>query len=100
MNIFKNTLIEKLKEKNLNANVDIYFDKLFKFIKAWFFNEEKIMNYINENKIEFKYVKSLVENGKEFKNKNIDDKKRFLTKIEEMYYGMIIKLNERLNAIK
>ena len=100
MVIFKNILIEKLKEKNLNANIDTYFDKLFKFIKAWFFNEEAIMNYIGENKIEFKYIKSLIENGKEFKNKNIEDKKILLSKIEEIYYSMIIKLNEKLNSIK
>ena len=100
MVIFKNILIEKLKEKNLNANIDTYFDKLFKFIKAWFFNEEAIMNYIEENKIEFKYIKSLIENGKEFKNKNIEDKKILLSKIEEIYYSMIIKLNEKLNSIK
>ena len=100
MVIFKNILVDKLKEKNLKTNVDSYFEKLFKFIKAWFFNEEAIMTYIEENKIEFKYVKSLVENGKEFKNKNIEDKKRLLTKIEEMYYGMIIKLNENLSSIK
>ena len=100
MVIFKNILIEKLKEKYLNANIDTYFDKLFKFIKAWFFNEEAIMNYIGENKIEFKYIKSLIENGKEFKNKNIEDKKILLSKIEEIYYSMIIKLNEKLNSIK
>ena len=100
MVIFKNILTEKLKEKSLNANIDIYFEKLFKFIKAWFFNEEAIMNYNEENKIEFKYVKSLIENGKEFKNKNIEDKKLLLSKIEEIYYGMIIKLNEKLNSIK
>ena len=82
MVIFKNILIEKLKEKYLNANIDTYFDKLFKFIKAWFFNEEAIMNYIGENKIEFKYIKSLIENGKEFKNKNIEDKKILLYKIK------------------
>ena len=38
MGIFKNLLVEKLKEKNINANVDIYFDKLFKYIKTWFYN--------------------------------------------------------------
>ena len=100
MTIFKNLLLEKLKEKNLNANVDVYFDKLYKYIKAWFFNEEKIMNYINEEKIEYKYVKSLIENGKEFKEKDIEDKKRFLTKIEEMYYGIISNLNSILIEIK
>ena len=100
MTIFKNLLLEKLKEKNLNANVDVYFDKLYKYIKAWFFNEEKIMNYINEEKIEYKYVKSLIENGKEFKEKDIEDKKRFLTKIEEMYYGIISNLNAILIEIK
>ena len=99
MEIFKNLLMEKLKEKGLNANVDIYFDKLFKYIKAWFYNEEKIMSYINEDKIEYKYIKSLVENGKEFKEKDIEDKKRFLTKVEEMYYGNITSLNEKLVAI-
>ena len=100
MTIFKNLLLEKLKEKNLNANMDVYFDKLYKYIKAWFFNEEKIMNYINEEKIEYKYVKSLIENGKEFKEKDIEDKKRFLTKIEEMYYGIISNLNSILIEIK
>ena len=99
MQIFKNLIIEKLKEKNLNANVDIYFDKLFKYIKAWFYTEEKVMSYINDDKIEYKYIKSLVENGKEFKDKDIEDKKRFLTKIEEMYYGKITSLNEKLVAI-
>ena len=100
METFKVILIEKLKEKNLNPNVDIYFDKLFKYIKAWFYNEEKIMEYINESKIEYKHVRSIIENGAEFKNKNISDKKKFLTKIEEMYYGIITVLNERLCEIK
>ena len=99
MQIFKNLIIEKLKEKNLNANIDIYFDKLFKYIKAWFYTEEKVMSYINDDKIEYKYIKSLVENGKEFKDKDIEDKKRFLTKIEEMYYEKITSLNEKLVAI-
>ena len=100
METFKVILKEKLKEKNLNPNVDIYFDKLFKYIKAWFYNEEKIMEYINENKIEYKHVRSIIENGAEFKNKNFSDKKKFLTKIEEMYYGIISALNERLCEIK
>ena len=100
MEIFKKLLLEKLKEKNLEANIDIYFDKLLKYIKAWSFNEEKVMNYIDGNKIEYKFIKSLVEYGKEFKDKDSEDKKRFLTKIEEMYYGKISHLNETLLAIK
>ena len=100
METFKIVLVEKLKEKNLNANVDTYFNKLFKYIQAWFYNEEQLMAYINEERIEYKYVKSIIENGAEFKNKNNNDKKKFLTKIEEMYYGMISALNERLIEIK
>ena len=100
METFKTVLVEKLKEKNLNVNVDIYFEKLFKYIKAWFYNEEQIMTYINEERIEYKYVRSIIENGAEFKNKNNNDKKKFLTKIEEMYYGIISALNERLLEIK
>ena len=100
METFKTLLIEKMKEKNLNPNIDIYFDKLFKYINAWFYNEEKIMAYINEEKIEYKYVRSIIENGAEFKNKSNNDKKKFLTKIEEMYYGVISALNERLIEIK
>ena len=100
METFKTNLVEKLKEKNLNANVDVYFAKLFKYIKAWFYNEEQIMTYINEERIEYKYVRSIIDNGAEFKNKNINDKKKFLTKIEEMYYGIISALNEKLLEIK
>ena len=100
MEIFKKLILEKLKEKNLKANIDIYFDKLFKYIKAWFYTEEKVLSYINEEKMEYKYIKSLIENGKEFKDKDIEDKKRFLTKIEELYYGNISSLNEKLVAIK
>ena len=98
--MFKKLLIEKLKEKNLNANVDFYFDKLLKYIKAWFFDEEKIVNYIKENKIEYKYIKSLIENGKEFKDKNPDDKKRIISKVEDIYYEIITNLNEKLKGIK
>ena len=93
-------LIEKLKEKNLKPNMDIYFNKLFRYIKAWFYNEEQIMAYINEEKIEYKHIKSIIENGAEFKNKSFNDKKKFLTKIEEMYYGIITVLNDRLIEIK
>ena len=100
MQSFKNMLIEKLEEKNLKPNFDIYFDKLLKYIKAWFYNEEQIMAYINEKKIEYKHVKSIIENGVEFKNKSINDKNKFLIKIEEMYYGIITLLNERLIEIK
>ena len=100
METFKIILTERLKEKNLSPNMDSYFNKLFKYINAWFYNEEKMMEYINEEKIEYKHVRSLVENGIEFKNKSINDKKKFLTKIEEMYYGIIGALNERLSEIK
>ena len=100
MESFKHILIEKLKEKNLKPNVDIYFDRLFKYINSYFYNEEKIMTYINEEKIEYKHIKSIIENGAEFKNKNINDKKKTITKIEEMYYGIITALNERLIEIK
>ena len=100
MNVFKNILNIKLKEKNLDANIDKFFDKLFKYVKSWFFNEEQIIKYINEDKIEFKYIKSIIENGKEFKDKNIEDKKKFLIKIEEMYYGLISDLNLKLSSIK
>ena len=100
MNTFKNILNIKLKEKNLDANTDKFFDKLFKYVKSWFFNEEQIIKYINEDKIEFKYIKSIIENGKEFKDKNIEDKKKFLIKIEEMYYGLISDLNLKLSSIK
>lgn len=34
------------------------------------------MTYINEEKIEYKHIKSIIENGAEFKNKNINDKKK------------------------
>ena len=100
METFKVMLIEKLKEKNLKPNMDIYFNKLFRYIKAWFYNEEQIMAYINEEKIEYKHIKSIIENGAEFKNKSFNDKKKFLTKIEEMYYGIITVLNDRLIEIK
>ena len=100
METLKIILLEKLKEKNLKPNIDKYFDKLFKYIKAWFYDEEKIMEYINENKIEYKHVRSIIENGAEFKNKDINDKKKFVMKIEEMYYGMISGLNDRLVEIK
>ena len=89
-----------MKEKNLKPNVDIYFDRLFKYINSYFYNEEKLMTYINEEKIEYKHIKSIIENGAEFKNKNINDKKKTITKIEEMYYGIITALNERLIEIK
>jgi len=59
-----------------------------------------MMNYIQENKIEYKYIKCLIENGKEFKDKNPDDKKRIISKVEEIYYGIITNLNEKLNGIK
>ena len=100
METFKIILTERLKEKNLKPNMDSIFNKLFKYINAWFYNEEKMMEYINEEKVEYKHVKSLVENGNSFKNKSINDKKKFLTKIEEMYYGIIGSLNERLIEIK
>ena len=57
----------------MEANLDIYFNKLFKYIKAWFFNEDQIMKYIHEDKIEYKYIKSIIENGKEFKDKDTSD---------------------------
>ena len=91
--------MEKLKEKNLKPNVDIYFDRLFKYINAYFYNEEKIMTYINEEKVEYKFVKSIIENGAEFKNKSANDKKKFLNIIEEMYYGIITALNDKLIQI-
>ena len=100
MQYFKKLLFEKLKAKKLNPNFDNHFEKLFKYINAYFYNEEKIMEYINEDKIEYKYIRSIIENGAEFKNKNINDKKMFITKIEEMYYGNISALNERLIEIK
>ena len=97
---FKVILSEKLKEKNLKPNMDIYFDKLFKYIEAWFYNEEKIMEYINSYKIEYKHIRSIIENGAEFKNRSTNDKNKFITKIEEMYYGIIESLNERFKEIK
>ena len=100
MEEFKKALIEKLKEKNLEPKLDTHFDRLFKYIKAWFYSEEEIMTYINEEKIEYKHIKSIIENGAEFKNKSNNDKKKFLTKIEEMYYGLITVLNDRLIEIK
>ena len=100
METFKILLLEKLKDKNLKPNVDQYFDKLLKYIEAWSYNEEKIMEYINENKIEYKHVRSIIENGAEFKNKNMNDKQKIITKIEEMYYGIITALNDRLTEIK
>ena len=100
METFKILLLEKLKDKNLKPNVDKYFEKLLKYIEAWSYNEEKIMEYINENKIEYKHVRSIIENGAEFKNKNMNDKQKIITKIEEMYYGIITALNDRLTEIK
>ena len=99
MEMLKHMLMEKLKEKNLKPNVDIYFDRLFKYINAYFYNEEKIMTYINEEKVEYKFVKSIIENGAEFKNKSANDKKKFLNIIEEMYYGIITALNDKLIQI-
>ena len=100
MENLKIILIEKLKEKKMKPKIDIYFDKLFKYIKAWFYNEEEIITYINENQIEYKLVKSIIENGPEFKNKNSMEKDKFSKKTEEMYYGMITNLNESLIEIK
>ena len=84
----------------MKPNFDIYFGKLNRYIKAWFYNEEQIMAYIHEEKIEYKFIRSIIENGAEFKNKSNNDKIKFLTKIEEMYYGIISLLNERLIEIK
>ena len=100
MENFKIILIEKLKDRNLKPNLDKYFDKLFKYIDAWFYNEGKILDYIDKNKIEYKHVRSIIENGAEFKNKDMNEKQKFLTKVEEMYYGIITGLNERLIEIK
>ena len=99
METFKFMLIEKMKEKKLQPKIDTYFDKLFEYIKAWFYNEEKIMGYINEKKIEYKHVRSIIENGIEFKNKNNNDKDKIIIKIEELYYGIISNFNERLIEI-
>ena len=100
MENFKIILIERLKDRNLKPNLDKYFDKLFKYIDAWFYNEGKILDYIDKNKIEYKHVRSIIENGAEFKNKDMNEKQKFLTKVEEMYYGIITGLNERLIEIK
>ena len=100
MENFKIILIERLKDRNLKPNLDKYFDKLFKYIDAWFYNEGKILDYIDKNKIEYKHVRSIIENGAEFKNKDMNEKQKFITKVEEMYYGIITGLNERLIEIK
>ena len=100
MENFKIILIERLKDKNLKPNLDIYFDKLFKYIDAYFYNEGKILDYIDKNKVEYKHVRSIIENGAEFKNKDMNEKQKFITKIEEMYYGIITGLNEKLIEIK
>ena len=99
METLKFILIEKMKEKKLQPKIDIYFDKLYEYIKSWFYNEEKIMGYINEKKIEYKHIRNIIENGIEFKNKNNNDKDKIKIKIEEMYYGIISNLNERLIEI-
>ena len=100
MFLFKSKLLEKFSEKNIKPNIDSYFNKLIKYINAWHFNEEQILKYITEDKIEYKHIKSIVEYGQHFKNKSPNDKKIFLTKIEELYYGNITSLNEKLIAIK
>ena len=100
MFLFKSKLLEKFSEKNIKPDIDSYFNKLIQYINAWYYNEEQILNYITEDKIEYKYIKSIVEYGQHFKDKNPNDKKVFLTKIEELYYGNILSLNEKLIAIK
>ena len=100
MFLFKSKLLEKFSEKNIKPNIDSYFTKLIQYINAWYYNEEQILKYITEDKIEYKHIKSIVEYGQYFKGKTPNDKKVFLTKIEELYYGNISSLNERLNTIK
>ena len=100
MNKFKSMLAIKLKEKNLEPNLDKHFERLFKFIKAWFYDEEKIIKYINEDKIEYRHVISIIFNGFEFKKLSNKDKEQIIKKIEDIYYANITSLNEKLIQIK
>jgi hypothetical protein len=47
----------------MNVNTNPLFEDLMQYIKAWYYDENELIQFANKSSIEFKYINMLIENG-------------------------------------
>lgn len=76
-------------------NISDIFNHIEIFINSWYYNEESLLKYLNEDHPHPKLIASIVFTGDYFGGLNKNKKKEVLRKLEEEYYKIIEELKNK-----
>ena len=94
--ILKMKLEEKFKFYKKKINFEENFSQLSLFLNSWYSNQEELIQYIQETKLDYKYMSYILDKGDYFEKLSSKEKENFKKKVDEVYINLLKEINDNL----
>ena len=94
--ILKMQLEDKFKKYKKKINIDNNFSQLSLFLNSWYSNEDDLIQYIKETKLDYKYMTAILYKGEYFEKLGSKEKEIFKKKVDDLYMDILVEINNDL----
>ena len=94
--ILKMKLDEKFKEYKKKIKIEDNFSELSLFLNSWYSNEDDLIQYIKETKLDYKYMSCILWKGEYFEKLGNREKDIFKKKVDDIYLDLLLEINDDL----
>ena len=94
--ILKMKLDEKFKEYKKKIKIEDNFSELSLFLNSWYSNEDDLIQYIKETKLDYKYMSCILWKGEYFEKLGNREKDIFKKKVDDIYFDLLLEINDDL----
>jgi hypothetical protein len=92
--LFKSKIEEQLPSHK--PSLELKMSNLILYLNAWYHKEDELIAYIKESKLDYKYALTIIGFGDYFSTLNDSSKRDYIAKVNEIYYNIIIEINDKL----
>ena len=89
-------LEEKFKFYKKKINFEENFSQLSLFLNSLYSNQEELIQYIQETKLDYKYMSYILDKGDYFEKLSSKEKENFKKKVNEIYINLLKEINDNL----
>ncbi len=89
-------LEDKFKEYKKKIQIENHFSQLSLFLNSWYSNQEELIQYIQETKLDYKYMSYILYKGDYFEKLSSKEKENFKKKVDEIYINLLKEINDNL----
>ena len=82
--------------KNIKIKIEDNFSELSLFLNSWYSNEDDLIQYIKETKLDYKYMSCILWKGEYFEKLGNREKDIFKKKVDDIYLDLLLEINDDL----